>query len=63
LSLKFKEERQSSGIYVDPNRDFPYNIQDGKCLMSSTARAISHLFKKYMVQAAISFHGGGQSIS
>lgn len=61
--LLLQEEKHRSGIYLDPNKDFPWNIKNGKCLISSTARAINYLFQKYLIQATLTFHSGEQSIS
>lgn len=58
-----KEEIHEDGIRFDPNRDFAYNVQDNECMLTATGIVINHIYNKYLIQAAISFHGGDNSIS
>lgn len=48
---------------IDPNRDFPYNLVNKKCLNSASARVINYIVKTHLIQAAITFHGGEHSLS
>lgn len=59
---KTREERQID-ISYDPNRDFAYNVKDDRCMLTATGIVISHIYNKYLIQAAISFHGGDNSIT
>jgi hypothetical protein len=59
-------EEQNQDQSVDINRDFSYNvIQESKiqCFQSKGARALANIYKKYLVQAGITFHGGDTVIS
>jgi len=57
-----KREEQQVGRSIDPNRDFPYNKKDDICFETAAARVVNHLYRKYLIQAAITFHGGQQAI-
>lgn len=49
---------------VDPNRDFPYNIDEKfGCLNTYTAKVIDKIFQTNMIIGAISFHGGFNTIA
>ena len=49
-----REEGQS-----DPNRDFPYDIQDPKdCMKTIAGRTLNELFRQHMFQLSLTFHGG-----
>jgi cyclophilin family peptidyl-prolyl cis-trans isomerase len=51
-------------LEVDPNRDFPYNVEDPKqCMVTTAARALNELWRRHAFQLAITFHAGQQSIS
>lgn len=46
---------------VDPNRDFPYFNSDENiknCMQTITARTINEIFNEYIIEGAITFHGG-----
>ena len=47
---------------VDPNRDFSYSRQDGKCFMSTTAKIVGKLMAETLTQIFITFHGGMEAI-
>ncbi|KRX00750.1 hypothetical protein PPERSA_03010 [Pseudocohnilembus persalinus] len=57
-----REEIQMNGQKIDINRDFPYNNVASKCFKSAGARVINYLFKKYLFQVGITFHGGMYAI-
>ena len=49
---------------MDPNRDFPFNVQQGgKCLQTSTAQIIDQIFRNNLILSTITFHGGDNSIT
>lgn len=58
----FQNVREDAG--VDPNRDFPYDIDPSTTLKSTTAKIIFSLFQYYgNIQSGITFHAGTQSIT
>ncbi|RLN82139.1 hypothetical protein BBJ28_00007470 [Nothophytophthora sp. Chile5] len=48
---------------VDPNRDFPYNLGNSKCMESMAARALNELWRDHLFQLAITFHAGTRCVS
>mmetsp|Transcript_7545 Transcript_7545/g.22036 ORF Transcript_7545/g.22036 Transcript_7545/m.22036 type:complete len:786 (-) Transcript_7545:2991-5348(-) len=53
----FRNERGESG--VDPNRDFPYDLNDPSlCMQTIAGRTANEIFREHMFQLAITFHGG-----
>eukprot|EP01083_Nonionella_stella_P234203 824515_1 len=51
-------------VKIDPNRDFPYMISDASnCMQTLTARLVNEIFREYLIQLAITFHGGMRAIS
>ena len=49
---------------IDPNRDFPYNVdRKDECMQTIAARAINELWRKHAFRLAITFHAGQESIS
>jgi len=57
-----QREEQQVGKSIDPNRDFPYNKENDVCFVTAAARVVNHLYRKYLIQAAITFHGGQRAI-
>jgi hypothetical protein len=58
----YRNVREDAGI--DPNRDFPYDVDPSTTLGSTTAKIIFSLFQYYgNVQSGITFHAGTQSIT
>lgn len=57
-----REEYDETGFSIDMNRDFPYNNEPSKCFKTAGARVINYLFKKYLFQNGITFHGGMYAI-
>lgn len=44
---------------VDPNRDFPYDLQDAtQCMQTIAGRTLNEIFREHMFQLALTFHGG-----
>jgi len=55
---------ETNGIFVDINRDFNYNVdKDKHCFQSKGARALAEIYKNYLVQLGITFHGGDNVLS
>ncbi|KAG3069007.1 hypothetical protein PC121_g9984 [Phytophthora cactorum] len=51
-------------LNVDPNRDFPYNLGDGKeCMVTTAARALNELWRDHLFQLGITFHAGRECIT
>ncbi|OII76424.1 hypothetical protein cand_001920 [Cryptosporidium andersoni] len=51
-------------IDVDPNRDFPYNVdRDISCLRGEVTRYIYDLYNEHLFQLGIAIHSGLKSIS
>ncbi|GMF30856.1 unnamed protein product [Phytophthora lilii] len=49
---------------VDPNRDFPYNLDDDKeCMVTMAARALNELWRDHLFQLGITFHAGTECIT
>ncbi|CEG39105.1 hypothetical protein L915_20196 [Plasmopara halstedii] len=49
---------------VDPNRDFPYNLEDNtKCMVTTAARALNELWRDHLFQLGITFHAGRECIT
>jgi hypothetical protein len=51
------------GIKWDPNRDFPYDNRPDDCMKTATARVLNSIYAKYLIQTAVTFHGGEMSLS
>lgn len=49
--------------YLDPNRDFPYMQTAENCMKTICGRMINEIFREYLIQIGITFHGGQRSIS
>ena len=58
-SVSKREEYQR----LDPNRDFPYMTEPKNCMKTIVARVINEIFREYLIQLAITFHGGMRAIS
>jgi hypothetical protein len=58
----FYNNRREEGR-VDPNRDYPIDRIDHKCMETMTSRVVNEVFKRYMFQLAVTFHGGMQAIA
>ncbi|OWZ00286.1 hypothetical protein PHMEG_00028557, partial [Phytophthora megakarya] len=48
---------------VDPNRDFPYNLDDDQCMVTMAARALNELWRDHLFQLGITFHAGRECIT
>jgi hypothetical protein len=43
---------------IDPNRDFGFDVDPSKCMLTVAARTVNELFREYIFRLAITFHGG-----
>lgn len=49
---------------VDPNRDFPYNLDEGEeCMVTMAARGLNELWRDHLFQLGITFHAGTHCIT
>lgn len=56
----FRNTREENGI--DPNRDFPYDQKDSKCMQTIAARTINELYRTHIFQLSLTFHAGMKAI-
>jgi hypothetical protein len=57
----YRNEREEDGI--DPNRDFPFDLQDPKiCMQTIAGRTFNEIFQEHMFQLSLTFHGGMEVI-
>lgn len=56
----YREEKS-----LDINRDFNYNVEYGKddCFQTKGGKALASLYKFYLIQSGITFHGGTNVLS
>ncbi|KAL7509201.1 hypothetical protein ACHAXN_007366 [Cyclotella atomus] len=50
---------------IDPNRDFPFDIQkgdEGQCMQTIAGRSINELFRSHLFPIGLTFHGGMEVI-
>ena len=57
-----REERTDTGLFVDINRDFPYNRIDNNCFVSAASRAIFKIFQNNLIYGCLTYHGGTEVI-
>ncbi|KAL3924865.1 MAG: hypothetical protein SGILL_000788 [Bacillariaceae sp.] len=58
----FRNQREENGI--DPNRDFPYDLQDNtKCMQTIAGRTINEIYREHMFQLALTFHAGMEVVA
>jgi hypothetical protein len=49
---------------VDPNRDFPFDVTNPtQCMQTIAARTLNELYRNYIVQLALTFHGGMEIVA
>lgn len=62
-ALGYFRNRREEGS-VDPNRDFPYEIDDSKeCMQTIAGRTINELYRTHLFQLSLTFHGGMEVVS
>ena len=54
--------RTRNELRNDPNRDFPFQQHPSQCMTTIAARSINELFRRNLVQLAITFHGGMEAV-
>ena len=57
-----RDQREEAGI--DPNRDFPFDIEKGnedQCMQTTAGRSINELFRSHLFPIGLTFHGGTSS--
>ena len=47
----------------DINRDFPYLVEETKCMQTIGARVVNELYLKHLFSLALTLHGGTESMS
>jgi hypothetical protein len=53
----YRDKREEAG--VDPNRDFPYDVEDKEdCMVTIAGRTVNELFREHMFQLSLTFHAG-----
>ena len=57
------EQNRRDELGVDPNRDFPYDQEPSKCMVTVTARALNEVYRAHLLQLVVTFHGGMQAIA
>ena len=57
-----RKQRTEGGI--DPNRDFPYDLEDAtQCMRTVAGRTINEIFREHVFQLSVTFHGGMEAIA
>jgi predicted deacylase len=62
---KISEEihKLQPGSHRDINRDFPYLVDQSKCMETIGARLVNELFINHMFSLALTLHGGTESLT
>lgn len=62
-ALGYYRDAREEGT-VDPNRDFPYDLQDPtKCMQTIAGRTINEIYREHVFQLALTFHAGMEVVS
>eukprot|EP00590_Aulacoseira_subarctica_P005026 CAMPEP_0172432904 /NCGR_PEP_ID=MMETSP1064-20121228/65515_1 /TAXON_ID=202472 /ORGANISM="Aulacoseira subarctica , Strain CCAP 1002/5" /LENGTH=707 /DNA_ID=CAMNT_0013180519 /DNA_START=21 /DNA_END=2144 /DNA_ORIENTATION=+ len=57
----YRNQREEDGI--DPNRDFPFDLQDfSRCMQTVAARTLNEVFRDHLIQLSFTFHAGMEAI-
>lgn len=48
--------------FLDPNRDFPFDQSENRCMRTIAARTMNELFLDHLFQMSMTFHGGTELI-
>ena len=57
----FRNQREEDGI--DPNRDFPFDVQHAnECMRTVAGRSLNEIFRDHMFQLSLTYHGGMEVI-
>lgn len=63
FSNERREEMVDETLY-DPNRDFPYNLNDDQqCFKTTTAQILDAIYRNYIIIGTLTYHGGDNSIT
>ena len=58
----FRVQREEGRI--DPNRDFPYDVEDPKlCMQTIAGRTLNEIYREHMFQLALTFHAGMEAVA
>jgi len=60
-ALGYYRDQREEGT-VDPNRDFPFDLNDSKCMLTIAGRTINEIFREHMFQLSVTFHAGMTAI-
>ncbi len=58
-----RNQRAEDGI--DPNRDFPYDVQHNdpsKCMQTIAARTVNELYQRHLFQMSLTYHAGTEVV-
>ena len=61
-ALGYAQNKRTEEI-LDPNRDFPFLKDASQCMTTIVGRVLNEIFREYLVQLAMTFHGGMRAIS
>lgn len=56
----FRDQREEGR--VDPNRDFPFDLNDSQCMVTIAGRTINEIFREHLFQLSLTFHAGMSAI-
>ncbi len=59
----YREELLPNGTFQDINRDFPYLVEQSRCMQTIGARVINELFINHVFSLALTLHGGVESLT
>lgn len=62
---QIREEIIDNEHQIDPNRDFPFDLENNRSpsLQTTTAQLLDEIFKDNVIIGTITFHGGENSIT
>ena len=62
-ALGYYQNRREEGT-VDPNRDFPYDLDDKtQCMQTIAGRTLNELYRENLFQLALTFHAGMEVVA
>ncbi|KAL3943524.1 MAG: hypothetical protein SGBAC_002419 [Bacillariaceae sp.] len=48
---------------IDPNRDFPYEVEDPEdCMVTIAARTVNEIYREHLFQLSLTFHAGTEVV-
>lgn len=57
----YQDKREEN--HIDPNRDFPFDVQDAtKCMQTIAGRTLNEIWRDHMFQLSLTYHGGMEVI-